>query len=569
MKGKSLIAAVFIVCAALLSFVTWQTGLAKQADIDHLGFFKTFEDQLVIQYGQRLWWLSPDEQVQRRLEISDLGLTAQGDYDFFANGDLLIYHRSTPLTHLDKLKQWLRLSETIPLNRASGERGVEGFYRCQLSHLQCQPFGQGLAPLKRSFRVLIDRQDDSVYLSVTSAHRLYKISAQGKILASSGDNQFRFPNQLSLHDGLLWVADTNHQRMVGVTHGDAQFAQEVTALTTSPSKEHRFAHQFSWVGDRLWVNVADGSMSNGMILEYDAQGESYHQLQNVHVSDPMAMIYWQDTLWVADFVSAFIEQFNTQGESLGVLMQAEMLPYINQREQQITQGKQLASLGIFMFIMTLLIGLAAAWYLEKRQSLALFADPIDDEIACAKAEFNANSARDSGIFWLENRIVEYKKWYQVVMVLLVIPIAMLLNIYIKHPMLVDVLCWSAVIYGAWVWGAWSLLAYVMANKVGVQGQYLIYEVKGELNRIPFEQVSYHGAFLFTPQKAIFLGRSKPDIFAKSELKQYIYPQLLVQNRLSKLQYYQRLWQLKDRLFINIILLIVCLLGLSLFRLFGQ
>lgn len=550
MKGKSLVVAILIVVGALSSFWVWQEGLEQQSSVDNIGFFKQQEEQLVIQYGPYLWWLSSDEKSYKNINLDSLGINARGDYDFFANGDLLIYHSTNALSFLDKLKQLFRFTKQTDLNTVR-ESGSDGFYRCQLSTLQCLPFGLDLPLLERSFRIAIDQQTDNVYLSDTSAHRLYKISALGTILASSDGEQFRFPNQLSFVDDALWIADTNHHRLASLNVGSEQFAQELSAIETKPSKAHRWPHQFAVLKNSVWINVADTQMSDGMLMEYDFSGRVLNQAVAEYVTDPLALITWQNKLWVADFASASIERFTLTGESLGLFIFPEFVPLLEQRKQIIADGKLLSLIGTVIFILTLLIGGIATWVLEKKESIALFnqfeTGPMDKVIEQAQITPTLTHS-SANIFWLENKILKHQTKYYVVLMITSLAIPLLFYAYILHPELKQVIFTTMFTYAALVILGKHMVGYLSAIKLGVQGERLFTEVNGDLISINVAQVFYSPTYLFIKETAIVLGNRKQALFDKSQLSEYVYTQLQAQNKLDRFSLFKRLWGLKEPLF---------------------
>ncbi|MFT6984850.1 MAG: hypothetical protein ACJAT7_000651 [Psychromonas sp.] len=565
MKGRSLIAAVLIVIAALCSFVIWQVGNSTRYNVDDLGFFKQQQGQLVIQYGQQLFWIAPDERLVKQLDLNSLQLSAAGDYDFFSNGDLLIYHRNKPLSLLENLQQYLRLTKKTQINQFH-KMGDDGFYRCQLSMQTCQPFGINLPLLSRSFRVTIDSSDDSLYLADTSAHKLYKISSVGEILSVKGDGKYKFPNQISLLNGQLWIADTNHHRLVAVQATTADFADQTASFITEPGIENRWPHQFTYAENSLWVNIADHTMSAGLIQQYSLTGKPLTQAILQCSQDPTALIVWQNKLWVADFISARIEQLNLQGESLGLFQLPQLDKLLAARDQQIAEGTVLSHYGLLGFALTFILGLVAAWLLEKEESVAIFTnsikDPTDKLIASAQ-QTGKEKYRGNEVFWLTNNVVKHKRKLYLLGSLFLVPILLLLVLFQTSPIFIELILGSMIVYIMVAAMYVYLFTYFLTLKLGVQGDRLYLQVRGERQEADFSAVHYSSGYLISEKLALPFGNIRQRLFNKKQLNDYLFSQLKTENKLKPSALFIRLWQLKERLFLanSYFLLIIVILAI--------
>src|SRR5690606_21449018 len=100
------------------------------------------------------------------------GIAVHGDYDFFHNGDLLVYSRKTQPGLIENIARFARLQKT----ETQRPRGDDGFYRCALDVGRCERFGPDLPSLSGAFRLVIDRPAGVIYLADTRAFTLYKLS---------------------------------------------------------------------------------------------------------------------------------------------------------------------------------------------------------------------------------------------------------------------------------------------------------------------------------------------------------------------------------------------------------
>jgi hypothetical protein len=576
MKGKSLIAAIFIIVGAITSLVIWQTGNLIKADVDSFTYFKQKDEQLVFQFGQHLFWLNDKNEVTQQLSLNPLKIKVHGDYDFFNNGDVLFYHRAQQPSLLSNLSAYLRLTKT-PEYLAEQQQGSEGFYRCNLIALSCNPFGQSLPKMPHSFRLVIDQTDDTIYLAETGAHRLYKIDSTGHILATDQDNHFKYPNQLSFVNQALWLADTNHQRLVQIDKNTDTFAQVQQTIPATFEPNNRWPHQFSFVNNELWVNIANSAMSEGVLQRLDALGVSQGQAKLVHHNDPMTLTFWQNHILVTDFNNASIERLDLRGNSLGLLSLPALAPYINARQQSIDRGEKIASFGIISFAFVLIFGFAAAWLLEKKQTKSQFkkmvTDPTDLAILNAQ-QYKPSAGQDhavkhASIFSLTNRAkVHYKKIVTLIILLTVAIVALPLLLIYQYEL---PLTGMNFLYGALgvvfieAYLYYLMVEYISTLKLSVQGSTLIIEKSGEKTVTEFSSVYYSSSYLIYKKILIPIGNAQQRYFNKDELSQHIFSQLNPNNKLTAWPLLQKLWQQKEPFFINLLKMLSVMLGFLLWN----
>src|SRR5690606_15392809 len=114
---------------------------------------------------------------------------------FFANGDLLLSLAQEPLSLLEKMKIFLRLSAA---ERQSEDARLQ---RCSVETRRCRVFSEQLPDFYRSFRLHIDTQRQQVFIADTSREQLWLLDEEGQVLAKK--DGFRFPNQVLVHQESL------------------------------------------------------------------------------------------------------------------------------------------------------------------------------------------------------------------------------------------------------------------------------------------------------------------------------------------------------------------------------
>lgn len=120
-------------------------------------------------------------------------------------------------------------------------------------------FGEGgtlvrslqLGRLVRGFDVVLAEEGDPVYFALVDAfsHEVVLVSETGSEVArygepGSGPGQFSFPNDIAVHEGVTWVADTGNARIQAWEWGESA----------------RVAAAAVWPGGPSWLGLASGMM---------------------------------------------------------------------------------------------------------------------------------------------------------------------------------------------------------------------------------------------------------------------------------------------------------------------
>lgn len=601
MHGRSLIAAILIVIGAITSLVMWQYGHFKAANVDRLGFIKKDKQQLVIQYGQSLFWINAQGEIAKQLDFTQHNFIAKGDYDFFNNGDLLFYHQAESRSFIDKIKAYFRIthhaqsandSQQVNANKNTtnnfthsdthnesntsnvGSVHQTGWYRCKLAAFSCQPFAVHLSQFPRAFHVVIKQTDNSVFISSTAEHKIIKLNQFGDLQASSSTNAFKFPNQLGFINNELWVADTNNHRLVQLSQETESFASEVSQFTATVSAQNKFPFLFTSDNSSVWVNIAGSQMSHGVIQQYDLTGKKGKKLTPKFVQDPMSVVLWQDLFWLADFDELLIEQFDNEGNHVGAY-EPSLFKMINtSRNDVIARGEFVALLGKVAFFVVLLSGFVAAWFLEKKQTINAFTgrnaklnkdsieyfiangkEEVDDEMAKRLLHLNKTKAP----FWLTNRAAKYKvAVYIVLAVIALLPCFILLQTNSVNESKLSQLYWFyGVFFAGWFTFIICLLSvFLKIQKValGVLGESIILKYEEHEISVLAKELNYSNEHLISPTLSIPIGNAKQRYFDKKELNQYVLAQLSEDNKLTPFQTFKALWQQRAPIFMfNVIM----------------
>jgi hypothetical protein len=142
---------------------------------------------------------------------------ARGDFWIFKNGDILLRRETNKkLTCRRELETFFRSGSSKEDKDDTGD-GI--LLRCSRATYACSPFGHGRDAFSKigAFKVFVDEEKNDVYITDTPAHQLLLYDLNGNLKRKS-DAFFLYPNGIVRgHDGLLYIADTNHHRVAAVS----------------------------------------------------------------------------------------------------------------------------------------------------------------------------------------------------------------------------------------------------------------------------------------------------------------------------------------------------------------
>lgn len=543
MKGKSLVAAVIIVSLVVASLFVYFYGYQQKLEVDQYGFFRQQGDQLVVQFGNQLVWIGAAGE-RRTLDLSELGIAAHGDYDFFHNGDLLVYSRKAQPGLIENLARFARLQKT----ETKRPQGEDGFYRCELDIGRCERFGADLPSLSGAFRLVIERPAEIVYLADTRAFKLYKLSASGEVLADSGDTEFAFPNQLVLERGELWVADTNNHRLARLNTDSDQFAQVLEEIPIHLGGEYRWPHQFTPAGDGFWINVGDNGLANGHLILSSRQGEQLNEINLDTLKDPLALTLWRDQLLVANFSPPRLQNYSIDGRPQSLALNATSLEQAQHRAlQDYREYQRLSRLGLAAMAIVMLAGLGAAWWLERRETVEFFQNATFSGMVSAIRGPVLEVDGDK-IFWVENRAHKWLRWLLVLSALMVLSLATAFALLFMSAEDIAPEIWAfmamlsfllVAVMGATVW----IVRAAAEQRLGLIGQSMVLQQSENHKTVaPLHQVRYSNAFLEADGILVFIGNPQARMFDRRTLKKYVFPRLKNSERLGMRELLKIQWQ---------------------------
>ncbi|UJJ30436.1 hypothetical protein [Halopseudomonas maritima] len=559
MDRKSRFAALLVVLCTALFLLGYLWANQQRLQVPGYGFLRSHDGLLSVRFDRQLLWLDAAGSVQQQLDLSRAGLVPTGDHAFFANGDLLVYHRPKEAGVGYWLARYLRLQKQQP----RPQREQEGFYRCELAQLACAPYGRALPALDSAFRLAV-AADDTVFVADTPGFVIYRLAAGAATPERTADGLLRFPNQLRLSDEGLWVADTNNQRLLllGV---EAPFGAVLREVVLSPQQGRSWPHQFAVRGSEWLVNMADDSMRDGLLVRFSTTGAAIGVLAADALVDPLAIEPLADQLWVVDAEAGRLLRLDQEG----ALMPQPVSGVLAELEQQAAYSREgylwAGRVSLAGMVLSLLAGFLAAWLLEREQTRAQFAGWSGRGLAALVAA-EPTPIPGGGVYWLTNRLQRRVRWLMPAMALVAIA-------------LVYVLIQVLLLGGAWqvqlqmlALTLYAMLALGLVTRdflaaarqrLGVSDEALLLEVQGRLSRVPLSQIRYSRSHLLAPDQVLFVGQQGHTVFDRKELEQLLFPRLRLASPCAPWVVWKALWHTRHSQAVVLAVLLPVTVGLML------
>ena len=299
---------VIIVFGGLIALNFYCGNLLSESD--RLGLMAHHPDgRIVVQFGDDLYKIDPDSKQEKLISLEALGVTdIVGGFGFFSNGDLLVRSGKHSSGFDQSLEKYARIADSKN-QQSNGSQLV----RCNIDLMRCVQFSKKLPDQNRTFRVFIDSQTDTVYLADTTRLRILKLDSTGELLAIR--EGFKFPNQLKLVDGQLWVADTNNNRVIQLSIETESFGNTVFQKNVR-SGNRRWPMDFAHFDGNWLVLLMDNEMAGGRVIQFDQNWEKTKSFKLPKYSDPLGVLVLNDTIFINDFRHTKIYQFDLNGNRL-------------------------------------------------------------------------------------------------------------------------------------------------------------------------------------------------------------------------------------------------------------
>lgn len=522
-KLKIAIGIVFVI----LSVLTMGTKIwadSKAFSIEGPSFMRiTPQGDLAIIIGRQVFIIDSNGITKKVINLESLGIQNHGDFDFFNNGDLLIYNGEAEFTFTESIERYIRRQD----KRISPPTGKKGLLRCNSDGTDCYKFSAELPAFHSAFRVYIDRDTETVYIADTPRFALYKLNEKGKIIATNKD-KLRFPNQLMLHDDKLYVANTNYHSIKIVSSDTESFGEEIESHKTVIDKINEWPSQLLNAHDNWWVMIAGDDMSYGRIQIYDSEWKPLSRPKLDADSDPMGIVYYSDEILVADWSNYKIYRFDPSGKQKSDYTNKEIDALTNNMNNQKMYYKSISSYSLIGFIIVIILGFIIAYRLEKQQTTKILKDTFIGMPETIDADESQVPPGDD-IYWIESKanrfgITASDSFRNCAMIALVITAYLVLIVnqqllsWGEHAAVFIIVTFAAYQYRQW--------QKIIRVKIGVQGDYLFIDdgsgrvVSGKDKAIKFGR----DVLVIDDQIALYKSLNRP-IFPVEDFEQWVLPRM--------------------------------------------
>ncbi|MDJ0709056.1 MAG: hypothetical protein QNJ14_01645 [Woeseiaceae bacterium] len=461
-------------------------------------------------------------------DLEDIGVELfLGTYAFFSNGDILLRRGPDPRSFFDNFRAFQRKTNQ---DSVAPETSESGLFRCNLDTRHCDRFGLQGVDFKAAHGIYIDWASDDVYISDTTRHLLRKYTRAGDEIATT-DEAFKFPNQLMLHDGSLYVADTNHHviRVLSAdnsTYGERLESVDVVPTDASQAKQTWPSH-FARVGDTWWVNNMKTGMNLGGLYVFDDSWNFVRQVSLPDGADPISIIALDDEVWVSDWYNDVVRRFAHDGTSLPDLDSAGLAEVLEVSRAERHRYKLYSYGGVALVVFLLLALLVRG-----------FAMSMNKSASSAKQEAADIDAGGAEELFLEpdekalRRMRSAATLFGALLLMLIGTVAYILVAYDKLEFAVRLVVpvfGFVLIFAAIIWVN-------KANKgtaIRLVGDTLtLRDHTGRESSCALHQVRYGDAAIATRDMAIFLGRPMAWLYPRKVIESDLLPKLAPATKLN-------------------------------------
>ncbi len=539
---------------ASLGFKFWADDQALS--VDRPSFIKPLpNDQLAILIGNTLFFLDRDGYTRTMLDFGEKGFRISGDFDFFQNGDILFYNETREPSQLERIAQYLRIKEY----RQNSPAGADGLYRCDNRLQHCKLFSEELPAFHTTFRVFIDTRKDTVYIADTPRFVLYKLDHKGHILARK-TRGLLFPNQLLIDQNRLYIANTNHNSISVLRIDNAHFGEMLEQHDIRLPGGYIWPGEIIKVKDQWWIGVYGNNMKLGRLQIFDDDWNPVIMPTVDDKTDITTLARFGNQVIAGDWSNMAFYRFSLKGQPLSDFHNPEIDNILEQSKTQAAIYQAYSRGGMIAFILILIAGFAAAFILEKKESIAVltgktpYPKPVDKHATPLSPPGN-------GVYWIENKLYSKRHLYSTIFALgigmIVISNALLLSTLkaVSYALIAQYFMMAVIIaIGFWLWRR------QLRYRIGVfKGQLLIDNGQGKVVIGKGDDIQYNKTMLMIRHEAAILGQPGRRLFPDEEIEKWVVPLMLQGRETSIWSMYKTMWRSRHPM----VILLIAILAFSL------
>lgn len=443
-----------------------------------------------------------------------------GTYGFFSNGDVLLRLGPDPRSLADNLRAFQRKTNLSPI---SPETADSGLFRCALDAQQCERFGTRGVDFKAAHGIFIDTTTDQVYISDTTRHVLRKYSSDGDEIAATAE-LFKFPNQLMLQGGNLYVADTNHHEVRVVEADTGRYGEILQRHDVVPSEARlagrRWPSHFARVGDTWWVNNMKTGMNLGGLYVFDDDWKYVKRIPLPADADPISLLALDDEVWVSDWENDVVRRFTRDGRPLPDL-ESQGLEDVLARSRTERHQYTVYSYGGVALVVLMLLAL-----LVRAHAVSMNKDPNTAKKVPVEIEENIEAKL---LLEPDEKALRRMRMATILVGVLLLPmVGLLAYILVAYdeagvgvPFIVPVVG---------LFFAFAAIVWIVRSNHGtairIDGNTLtLRDHTGRESKCPVQEVRYSPTGIATRDAAVFLGRPPAPVYARETIEQELLPRL--------------------------------------------
>lgn len=537
-------AAVLVILLFVGLIAVWAHFNAKSLAVDAPSFIKQNpKGHIVVRLGDKFYETTIDGIDIQQFYAQDANLDKViGDFDFFNNGDILIYNTSYTPDFLDNLKTFARIEE----DRNRPEKYGEGFYRCHFSMAECSLFSKELPSFNRTFRLTID-DNDNVYIVDTTRHRILKVNSSGELIATL-DEGLKFPNDILWEEDVLWLVNTNHHEILSLEAKTEGFGKRLNGF--SPRIPGRnFPADFARVDSDWFAISMDNSMVNGKLGKFNASGELVEVIDFGQDKADLAFVTRADNHLIAsDTKHLRYRVINIQDLKIENDFSSNAIDvHLSQSKSIVSENNKLSWLIVAIGVLAFLV---LAYFAVKSEVAAIESDiqRYDDD-----SELEADMPEGVQEYWISESkqysMVKGSIRWLVPLGVIVVIIALMTS-KVSLTLLIFALMGLAAFYSVW-----RMYRHLRNVGIGISGQSVI--IRNNSGTTSFGK----GNEIYVSSSALCIDDVivPIKIFDIDEMERWIKPRLKYANRLSETQMMAKQWKLRHPILMEPLKLCVVML----------
>ncbi len=493
---------------------------------------------LSVLIGDRLFSLRRDGSTRKIIDFTAHGIQPVGDIAYFSNGDMLIYIETNKQFWIESIARFLHLQKT----GRQASTGDIGLYRCNANAGNCRLFSNQLPVFRDSFHACIDNRDDTVYLADTSGFALYKLDRNGQELGRKTDGLWR-PNQIMLHDDLLYVANTNRHAISVLRTDNGHFGEELERHpVTTADGSHRWPAGLIRVKNQWWISVFDLNIEHGQIQRFNDDWQYLDVLPLNRQIDVSTMAAFANSVFIGDWNKIAIYRFDPNNHRLVDFHNPQIDAVLARARHQVRVYRICSWAGLLAFALVFVAGTVAAFIIDKkvRQTQIRYRDDFDPALI-----ENPPTPPGNDVYWIASRHSRKKSFYRSLFGALII-----VALFASGWLLANLKTWNAslllwlavnhVLFIAIYWNEYRASRY----RIGVfKEQLLIDNGHGKIVTGKRADIKRRNTtVLIIKDEVVLLGQPGKRIFPEQELNQWVLPLMLKGQETGALGYFRILWQ---------------------------